>query len=59
MASVTLVESAKLALDDLVAGIIENIITVNHMFEMLPFDGIDPRRERDGQGAVGPGGSLP
>ncbi|PHR58806.1 MAG: phage major capsid protein [Robiginitomaculum sp.] len=41
MASVTLVESAKLALDDLVAGIIENIITVNHMFEMIPFDGID------------------
>lgn len=41
MASVTLVESAKLALDELVAGVIENIITVNHMFEVLPFDGID------------------
>lgn len=41
MASVTLVESAKLALDDLVAGVIENIITVNQMFEVLPFDGID------------------
>ena len=41
MASVTLIESAKLALDDLVAGIIENIITVNRMYEVLPFDGID------------------
>lgn len=41
MPSVTLAESAKLAQNDLVAGIIENIITVNHMFEMLPFDGID------------------
>lgn len=41
MASVTLTESAKLALDDLVAGVIENVITVNHMYEILPFDGID------------------
>jgi hypothetical protein len=41
MASVTLAESAKLAQDDLVAGVIENVITVNRMFEMLPFDGID------------------
>jgi hypothetical protein len=41
MASVTLVESAKLAQDELVAGVIENVITVNRMFEMLPFDGID------------------
>jgi hypothetical protein len=41
MASVTLVESAKLALDDLVAGVIENVITVNRMFELLPFEGID------------------
>lgn len=41
MASVTLAESAKLALDDLVAGVIENIITVNRMFDVLPFDGID------------------
>ncbi len=41
MASVTLAESAKLAQDELVAGVIENIITVNRMFEMLPFDGID------------------
>lgn len=40
MASVTLAESAKLALDDLVAGVIEHIITVNRMFELLPFDGI-------------------
>lgn len=41
MASVTLAESAKLAQDDLVAGVIENIITVNRMFDMLPFDDID------------------
>jgi hypothetical protein len=40
MATVTLAESAKLALPDLVAGIIENIITVNPMYEVLPFDSI-------------------
>jgi len=41
MASVTLAESAKLAQDDLVAGVIENIITVNRMFDVLPFDAIE------------------
>ncbi len=41
MASVTLAESAKLAQDELVAGVIENVITVNEMYELLPFDGID------------------
>ena len=41
MASVTLAESAKLAQDELVAGVIENVITVNEMFDLLPFDGID------------------
>jgi len=41
MASVTLAESAKLSQNDLVSGLIENIITVNKMFEVLPFDGID------------------
>lgn len=41
MASVTLAESAKLAQDELVAGVIENIITVNPFFDILPFDGID------------------
>jgi hypothetical protein len=40
MASVTLAESAKLSQDMLVAGVIENIITVNRMFDLLPFDGI-------------------
>jgi hypothetical protein len=40
MASVTLAESAKLAQDDLIAGVIESIVTVNRMFEVLPFDGI-------------------
>lgn len=41
MPSVTLTESAKLAQDELVAGVIESIVTVNRMFEVLPFDGID------------------
>lgn len=41
MASVTLVESAKLAQDMLVAGVIESIVEVDPMFELLPFDGID------------------
>lgn len=41
MPSITLAESAKLAQDDLVAGVIENVVTVNELFEMLPFDGID------------------
>ena len=41
MASVTLPESAKLAQDELIAGVIENVITVNRMFEVLPFDGIE------------------
>jgi hypothetical protein len=41
MASVTLAESAKLAQDTLVTGLIEAIITVNHMYELLPFAGID------------------
>ncbi len=41
MPTVTLTESAKLAQDELVAGVIENIITVNRMFEILPFDGIE------------------
>jgi hypothetical protein len=41
MASVTLAESAKLAQEELVAGVIESIVTVNRMFEILPFDGID------------------
>lgn len=40
MATVTLAESAKLAQNELVAGVIENVITVNRMFEVLPFDGI-------------------
>lgn len=41
MASVTLDESAKLAQDELIAGLIETIVTVNPWFEMLPFEGID------------------
>lgn len=41
MASITLVESAKLAQDDFTAGVIENVITVNPMFQVLNFDGIE------------------
>lgn len=41
MSSVTLVESAKLAQDMLVAGVIEEIIDSNPMFELFPFEGID------------------
>jgi len=39
--SITLAESAKLAQDDLVAGVIEDVITVNRMFDVLPFDPIE------------------
>jgi hypothetical protein len=38
MASPTLLESAVLSQDQLVIGIIENIITVDRFFEILPFD---------------------
>lgn len=41
MASVTLLESAKLAQNDLVAGVIANVITVNQMFQVLPFDTLE------------------
>ena len=41
MASVTLAESAKLSQDMLVQGVIENVITVDRFFEVLPFDGIE------------------
>lgn len=37
MASVTLVESAKLSQDMLIAGVIESIVTVDRFFEVLPF----------------------
>ncbi len=40
MASVTLSESAKLSQDQLVEGVIENVITVNKFYEVLPFEGI-------------------
>lgn len=41
MASVTLQESAKLAQDELIQGVIETVVTVNPWFELLPFEGID------------------
>jgi hypothetical protein len=40
MSSVTLAESAKLCQDELIAGVIENVITVNRMYQVLPFAGI-------------------
>jgi len=39
--SVTLAESAKLSLDMLVSGVIENVIVVDQMFEFLPFSEIE------------------
>jgi HK97 family phage major capsid protein len=41
MASVTLAESAKLSQDLLITGIIENIVTVNPIYELMPFMEID------------------
>lgn len=41
MPSVTLAESAKLCQDQLIAGLIENVITINPFFEVLPFLGIE------------------
>lgn len=41
MGSVTLAESAKLSQNELVAGVIENVITVNRMYDVMPFDGIE------------------
>jgi hypothetical protein len=41
MATVTLAEASKLSLDTLIAGVIANVITVNQMYEMVPFDGIE------------------
>jgi len=41
MASVTLAESAKLSQDLLLTGIIENIVTVNPIYELMPFMEID------------------
>lgn len=40
MSTVTLAESAKLTQDMLVAGVIENIITVNPFYDVVPFHGI-------------------
>lgn len=38
MSTVTLAESAKLAQNELTAGVIEDIITLNSMFAFMPFD---------------------
>lgn len=41
MASVTLAESAKLSNDLLVQGVIENVISVNPIYQVMPFDQIE------------------
>jgi hypothetical protein len=41
MSSITLAQSAVLCQNELIAGVIENIITVDRFYEILPFDGID------------------
>lgn len=41
MASITLAEASKLSLDDLVEGVIENIVTTNPIFNLLPFQDIN------------------
>ena len=41
MASVTLAESAKLAQDMLVQGVIEEIVDSNPLYQLFPFEGID------------------
>lgn len=41
MATVTLAESAKLAQDQLVAGLIESIVDVNPLYDLMPFTEID------------------
>ena len=59
MPSVTLPESAKLAQDELVSGVIESIVTVNRFFELLPFDGIDGNALKyNREGALGPVATL-
>lgn len=40
MASITLAEAQKLGLDDLVTGVIENIVDTNPMYNALPFQDI-------------------
>src|ERR1044072_7942809 len=40
MPSLTLVEAQKLQQNPLIAGVIESIVTVNNMYQFLPFDQI-------------------
>ena len=40
MASITLAEASKLSLDDLVTGVIENIVEVSPIYQMMPFQPI-------------------
>lgn len=41
MATITLAEAKKYGNDEIVAGVIDSIVTVDKMFEMLPFHGIE------------------
>lgn len=62
MASVTLPQAGKLSQNEMTSGVIDEIVTVNQMFERLPFDDIDGNalqytRENDlgGAGVAGVG----
>ncbi|NNC01889.1 phage major capsid protein [Corallococcus exiguus] len=41
MPSITLTESAKLCQDELIAGVVETIVTTDRLFERLPFDELE------------------
>lgn len=41
MTSITLAQSAVLCQDELISGVIENIVTTNQFYELVPFSGID------------------
>ena len=65
MASITLAEASKLSLDDLVTGVIENIVEVNPIYRVLPFQDVQGNAKTYNRenalgnvGFVGIGGSL-
>jgi len=41
MTTITLAEASKLGLDDLVTGVIENIVTTNQIYNVMPFTAVD------------------
>lgn len=65
MSTVTLAESAKLSQDDLVVGVIENVIETDQFYQVVPFEGVDGNaisynRENalGGAGVVAVGGTI-